>query len=178
MQRMRAWRRVSGGLVSAVAVVALAGCANAEPSVVAYVGDDRISQAQFDRAVTGVTATLQEGQQVSREAVVNAMIHGALARQIAADRKISVTDAERQDLINTSELASLLPVPDARTVAFDVADQQIVAQKVGIEAYLNAVRDVPVTLNPRYGVLDPTRKLIREGESGSLAKPVIPAPTP
>ena len=175
---MRAWHRLAAALLGVAVVLAVAGCANAQPGVVAYVAETRITEQELDRAVAGVSSTLEQGQQVSREAVVNVMIHGALARRIAADRKISVTDAERQNLINSSELANLLAVSDARPIAFDVADQQIVAQKVGAEAYLNAVRDLPVTLNPRFGVLDPTRKLIREGQSGSLAKPVIPAPTP
>jgi hypothetical protein len=176
---MRAWHRLSGVLLGVVALLALVGCANAEPGVVAYVGDTRISQEQLDRAVAGVSATLAEGQQVSREAVINAMIHGALAEQIAADRNIRVTDAQREELIKTSELAGLLAVPDARPIAFDVADQQIVAQSLGAETYLNEVRDRPVTLNPRFGVLDPTRKLIRGDQTGSLARPVAtPAPTP
>ena len=174
---MRAWHRLGGALLSVVALLALAGCANAEPGVVAYVGDIRITQKQVDRAVAGVSETLQEGQQVSRDAVVNAMIHGALAEQIAADRNISLTDSERQELIKNSELAGLLAVPDARPIAFDVADQQIVAQRLGAEAYLNAVRDRQVTLNPRFGVLDPTRKLIIGDSTGSLARPA-PAQTP
>jgi hypothetical protein len=174
---MRAWHRLAGALLGVVALLTLAGCGNAEPGVVAYVGDSRITQRQLDRAVAGISATLAEGQQVSREAVVNAMIHGALAEQIAADRKISVTDSERESLIKTSELAGLLTEPDARQVAFDVADQQIVAQKLGAEAYLAAVTEWPVTLNPRFGVLDPKRKVILGNQTGSLAKPV-PAPTP
>jgi len=175
---MRAWHRLSGALLSVVTVLALAGCANAEPGVVAYVGNTRITQRQLDRAVAGVSATVQEGQQVSRDAVVNVMIHGVIAEQIATKRNLSVTDSERESLIKSIGLTNLLAVPDARPIAFDVADQQIVAKKVGAEAYLNAVRDTPVTLNPRFGVLDPTRKLILEGQTGSLAKPVIPAPTP
>jgi hypothetical protein len=174
---MRAWHRLSGALLGVVALLALAGCANAEPGVVAYVGETRITQAQLDRAVAGVSSTLDEGQQVSREAVVNAMIHGALAEQIAADRNISVTDTERENLIRRSALADLLAVPDAKPIAFDVADQQIVAQQVGAEAYLTEVRERPVTLNPRFGVLDPTRKLIIPGRTGSLAEPAS-APTP
>jgi hypothetical protein len=175
---MRAWRRLGGVLLGVVAVLALAGCTNAEPGVVAYVGDTRITEGQFDRIVAGVSTTLEAGQQVSRDAVVNAMIHGALAEQIAAERNISLTDSERESVIKNSQLAGLLAVPDARPIAFDVADQQIVAKRLGAEAYLNAIRDVPVTLNPRFGVLDPTRKLILEGQTGSLAKPVIPAATP
>ncbi len=178
MQRMRAWRRISGGLVSAAAAVALAGCANAEPSVVAYVGDDRISQAQFDRAVTGVSATLQEGQQVSRDAVVNALIHGVLAEQIAADKRVQVTDRQREEFLQTTDLAVLLGNPDARAVAYDIADQQLVSSKVGAEAYVAAVQERSVTLNPRFGVLDPAQKLITSVEqTGSLSKPA-PLATP
>lgn len=174
---MNVSHRLRRGLLSAVVLLALAGCANAEPGVVAYVGDTRITQSQLDRAVAGVSSTLQAGQQISRDAVVNVMIHGILAEQIAAERNIVVTDAQREALIKNSELAGLLSVPDARPIAFDVADQQIVAQKLGAQAYLNAVRDRPVTLNPRFGVLDPAQKLILGDRTGSLAKPA-PGPTP
>ena len=57
-------------------------------------------------------------------------------------------------------------------VAYDVADQQLVSEKVGAQAYITAVREQPVTLNPRFGVLDPEPKLITSVEqSGSLSKP-------
>ena len=174
---MRVSHGLRRGLLPVVVLLALAGCANAEPGVVAYVGDTRITQGQLDQAVAGVSTTLAPGQQVSREAVVNVMIHGALAEQIAADRDISVTDAERETLIKNSELAGLLTVPDAKPIAFDVADQQIVAERVGAEAYLTEVRERPVTLNPRFGVLDPAQKVILGDRTGSLAKP-LPAPTP
>ena len=178
MQRMTAWRRIGGGLVAAAAVLALAGCANAEPSVVAYVGNDRITQTQFDRAVSGVTSTLQQGQQVSRDAVVNALIHGVLAEQIAADKKVQVTDSQRDEFLQTTELSVLLGNADAREVAYDIADQQLVANKVGPEAYVAAVRERSVTLNPRFGVLDPAQKLITSVEqTGSLSKPA-PLATP
>jgi len=175
---MRAWRGLGGGLVSAAAVLALAGCANAEPSVVAYVGEDRITQEQLDRAVTGVTSTLQQGQRVSRDAVVNVLIHGALAEQIAAERRIRVTDSQRDELLQSTDLVVLLNNPDAREVAYDVADQQLVSEQVGAEEYLAAVRERPVTLNPRFGVLDPAQKLITSAEqTGSLSSPA-PLTTP
>ena len=144
--------------------------------MVAYVGPTEITQDQLDDAVAGVTSTLQEGQQVSREAVVNAMIHGALAEQIAAANNIAVTDSERDAVLKGSELVGLLDVPAARPIAYDLADQQIVASKLGGEAYLKAVSEHPVTLNPRYGVLDPAQKLILTDQSGSLAKPLPPTP--
>ena len=84
---MRVSHGLRRGLLPVVVILALAGCANAEPGVVAYVGDTRITQGQLDRAVAGVSATLEPGQQISRDAVVNVMIHGVLAEQIAADQQ-------------------------------------------------------------------------------------------
>jgi hypothetical protein len=127
-----------------------------------------------------VSSTLQEGQQVSRDAVANALIHGVLAEQIAADRKVQVSDSQREKFLQSTELAVLLGNPDARQVAYDIADQQLVAEKVGAEAYVAAVRDRSVTLNPRFGVLDPAQKLITSAEqTGSLSKPApLAAPNP
>jgi hypothetical protein len=152
-----------------------AGCAKADPSVVAYVGTSKITDQQVDDAVQGVSTILQEGQSVSRGAIVNALIHGAIAEQIAAANKITITDGERDALIKNSNLAGLLNVPKARPVAYDVADQQIVSNKIGSAAYLAAVGEQQVTLNPRFGVLDPNQKTIIADKSASLAEP---APTP
>ena len=160
-----------------VIVLATAGCAKADPSVVAYVDGSEITQRQVDDAVAGVSSILQEGQQVSQAAVVNAMIHGVIAEKLAAANKITITDGERDALIKNSNLAGLLNAPKGRPIAYDVADQQIVSGKLGSEAYLAAVANEPVTLNPRFGVLDPNQKTIINDKSASLAKPVA-TPTP
>jgi hypothetical protein len=160
-----------------VIVLATAGCAKADPSVAAYVDGSEITQQQVDDAVAGVSSILQEGQQVSQAAVVNAMIHGVIAEKLAAANKITITDGERDALIKNSNLAGLLNVPKGRPIAYDVADQQIVSGKLGSEAYLAAVANEPVTLNPRFGVLDPNQKTIINDKSASLAKPVA-TPTP
>jgi hypothetical protein len=162
--------------VVAVALLA-AGCAKAEPNVVAYVGTSRITQQQLDDAVEGVSSILQEGQRVSSAAVVNAMIHGLIAEKVAAANKITITDGERDALIKNSNLAGLLKVPKGRPVAYDLADQQIVSGKIGSEAYLAAVSKQQVTLNPRFGVLDPQQKTIITDQSASLAEPA-PTQTP
>jgi hypothetical protein len=166
----------TAALVGAVLVSLLAaGCAQADPSVVADVGTSEITQQQVDDAVEGVSTILQEGQTVSRAAIVNALIHGEIAEKVAAANKITITDGERDALIKNSNLAGLLNVPKARPVAYDVADQQIVSDKVGSAAYLTAVGEQQVTLNPRFGVLDPNQKTIIADKSASLAEP---APTP
>ena len=54
---------------------------------------------------------------------------------------------------------------------YDVADSQLVAERLGPEAYLAEIERRQVTLNPRYGVLDPAQKTIVTGQSGSLSQP-------
>jgi hypothetical protein len=180
--RFLARRGLSARRAVALAVVVVitlfaAGCAKADPSVVAYVGTSRITEQQVDDAVEGVSSILQEGQAVSRSAIVNSLIHGLIAEKVAATNKITITDSERDALIKDSNLAGLLTVPKGRPVAYDLADQQIVSGKVGSEAYLAAVSEQQVTLNPRFGVLDPKQKLIITDQSASLAEPV-PTQTP
>jgi hypothetical protein len=159
-----------------VTVVATAGCARANPSVVAYVGSDgRVTQTDLDTAIAGISQTLQPGQSVATSAVANAMIHGEIAQQVAEAHQITVTDAERDRLLKSSNLAPLLNVPEAKQIAYDVADAQIVPSKVGADAYLAAVQATPVELNPRFGQLDPAQKTIIDASTGSLS---TPAPVP
>jgi hypothetical protein len=175
----RRWRAVRAVVLAGVVLLTLltAGCARQDPSVVAYVGNSEITQQQVDDAVEGVSSILQEGQSVSRSAIVNAMIHGLIAQDLAAANNIVITDSNRDTLIKNSNLAGLLNVPKGRPIAYDVADQQIVSQKLGSEAYLAAVAKQPVTLNPRFGVLDPNQKTIITDKSAALAKP-MPSPSP
>jgi hypothetical protein len=175
--RGRCLARVAALVGVVVVTLLVAGCAKADPSVAAYVGNSKITQQQVDDAVEGVSAILEEGQAVSQAAVVNAMIHGLIAEKVAAANKITITDGERDALIKNSNLAGLLNVEKARPVAYDVADQQIVAGKIGSAAYLAAVGDQQVTLNPRFGVLDPKQKTIITDQSASLAEPA-PTQTP
>lgn len=172
-------RRARTAVTASTALLglALAGCGNASPGVVAYIGDEALTQGAVDSAVAGVTSTLQEGQQVSTSAVVSAMIQGAIAEQLASEQNLPITDADRDAVLKGSNLEPLVAVPEARPVAYDLADSEIVSQKLGAEAYLARVKDVPVTLNPRYGVLDPAQKVVVTGQSGSLSVPAE-GPTP
>ena len=154
-----------------IALVVATGCSGFRGGTVAYVGNTSISQGQLDSAVAGVSETLEDGQNVATDAVVNVLIHGDIAEQVATTRNITVTDAERDKVLASSNLASLLDVPAAKVVAYDVATQQIVASKIGPGAYLEEVAKIPVTLNPRFGILNTTEKTIIDGLSSSLSRP-------
>lgn len=174
----RSGRRWATAVAGLGLLLAGAGCSAANPAVVAYVGSAEITQRQVDEAVAAVQTTVSGEQRVSTPAVVNVMIHGELAAQIATEKKIAITDATREAAVKATNLAPLLAVPEAKPLVYDYADQAIVAQRLGPEGYLGEVGKRQVKLNPRYGVLDPQRKLIVEGGSGSLSTPAPAAPTP
>jgi hypothetical protein len=163
--------------VAVSATLLSAGCSGASPAVVAYVGGQEITQQQVETAVTAVSSTAEEGQTVSTEAVINAMIQGELSAQIAREQKITITDTDRDTFLQTTNLGPLLDVAGAKPVAYDVADQAIVSKKLGSAAYLADIEKRKVKLNPRYGVLDPKQKVIVTDQSSSLSQPAA-APTP
>jgi hypothetical protein len=167
----RSVRALVAAVLAAIVVLVASGCVGGSPSTVAYIGDARVTQSQLDVALGGVQQTLEQGQQVSTEAIINVMIAGQLAEQIAAQHGITVSDAQRDELLAGSNLAPLLEVPAAKQIAYDVADQQLVAAAVGAEAYVKEMQAVPVELNPRFGVLDPASQSIVEGQSSSLSLP-------
>jgi hypothetical protein len=173
----RALRRVAVGS-SVVVMLVATGCANDSPGVVAYVGDSSISQKQLDDALAGIEQTLEAGQQVSTPAVVNVMIHGVLAEQIAAAHHLQITDAQRDQLIGQTNLGGLLAIPTAKPVAYDVADEEIVSQALGSAVYVAEAAQRKVTLNPRFGVLDPKQQTVVDNSSGSLSTPLTPASQP
>jgi hypothetical protein len=163
--------------VAMAATLLSAGCGQASPAVVAYVGDTAITQKQVETAVAAVSSTAEAGQTVSSEAVINAMIQGELSAQLARDRRITITDTDRDTFVRSTNLAPLLSVPAAKPIVYDVADQALVSENVGAAAYLAEIEKRKVTLNPRYGVLDPKQKTIVTDQSGSLSQPATP-PTP
>lgn len=175
--RHRLGRRVAGATAAGLLLLT-AGCARQSPSVVAYVGKGEITTSELDTAYPAVANALREVQQVPREAVINVLIYGELSDQIARDRGIAISDGARDRVLSQGNLAPLLADPAARAVAYDVADQQIVASRLGPEAFLAEVAKRTVTLNPRYGVLDPQQKVIVADQSSSLSSPAAPAPSP
>lgn len=167
----RGRRLIAAGAIATILFTA--GCGQSNPSVVAYVGSDgRVTQSELDAAMAGLAQTLQPGQTVLKSAVVSALIQGEIAQQVAAANNITITDADRDTILKGSNLAALLTVPDAKVVAYDVADSQIVPSKVGSAKYLQAVQATPVELNPRFGQLNPTDKTIVDGSTGSLSTPL------
>lgn len=164
------------GLAVAMAGM-LSGCAGNNPSDAAIVGGTAISQEAVDRNVQGLAEAFElDASRINARNVVGAMITGLQAEQIAARNNITITNAERDASLATDETgAQLLAVPDAKQLAYDLADAQLVAQQLGPEAFTDQAKEIKVNLNPRYGNFKDGQMT---GDSGSLSDPVDPETQP
>lgn len=139
--------------LGAAAALVLTGCGQSSPRVAAYVGSSEITDAAVTDGVEGFT---EVAGAVNKPAVLNAMIQGEIATAVAAENGITVTDAERDELLAQDESAQvLLSNPAAKEVVYDLVDVEIVAGKVGDEKFLAAMQEADVTVNPRFGTWDP-----------------------
>lgn len=164
-------RRGAAAAVAVLIVGVAGGCSQASPAVVAYVDGTEITQTQLDQAVSSVEGTLEAGQTVAKPAVVNALIHGQLATEVARRQGFTFTEVDRAAALEANGLTALLAQEDGREFANAVADQAILLSVMGSEAYVQAIAGADVTVNPRFGQLDPQTHQILEGSSGSLIKP-------
>lgn len=173
MTRMRSTRvRQTAAAVAGLALVTVTGCGQNSPGVAAYVAGQEITDSELSAAVAGLNEAVGQENPVGRQDVITAMVLGEVSAQIATRKNIAITDAEREAQTNPA----LLRFPEARAVAFDLADSVIVQEKLGPEAFLAEVKATPVTVNPRYGVWKPeaTEGSILEGAAGSLSRAAAP----
>ena len=147
------------GVLSGAAV--LGGCAQSG-SVVASVGNTTITRKQFTTTLNGA----KEVSQLTSDQVLSAMIQGAVADQVAQQRGISLSDANRDKQLNPN----VLQVADAQQLAYDLADVQIVAGRIGQKAFTKALADADVSVNPRFGSWDPKQSLAVVPGVGSLSQ--------
>lgn len=147
-------------------VLGAVGCSQ-QPGVVAYVGDAQVTQSELREAVDAFQQIRPAGQPpVAKAALVNGLIYGELASQIARDNKITITNADRHQLLNPDILAQrdLLPI------VYNFIDPQIVATTMGTEKFKAEVSKREVRVNPRFGTWDPEGQSLMDGSSASLSE--------
>lgn len=143
------------GVLSGTAV--LGGCAQAG-SVAASVNGTRIGTSDLQQAVVGaqeVTRLGGSGQSATSDQVLSVMIQAEVADQVARQRGITITDADRDNVLNPA----VLNLPDAHAFAYDAADLQIVIGAIGQNALAGEVARAHVTVNPRFGSWNPKQSV-------------------
>jgi hypothetical protein len=139
----------------------LGGCAQSGGTV-ATVGGTTITQDQFTDTVNGA----KQVSKLTPDQVLSVMIQGEVATQVADRRDIHISDADRDKQLNPD----VLKVADARDLAYDLADIQIVSQAIGQKEFGKAIGDADVRVNPRFGTWNPKQSLAVVPGSGSLSQ--------
>ncbi|GAB3922723.1 hypothetical protein GCM10011575_43650 [Microlunatus endophyticus] len=141
------------GVLSGAAV--LGGCAQTG-AVAATVDGTRISTSDVDQTFAGAQeVSLGSSQQVTKDQVLSIMIQATVADQVARQRGITITDADRDKQLNPA----VLDIADAHDFAYDVADIQVVSGAIGESALAKAVAAADVRVNPRLGSWDPKQSV-------------------
>lgn len=167
----KAARALTALLVSAL--VLLGGCAANNPQRAARVGGVTITDAQVDSVAQAVAAgiggELTAGSQ--RLPALSVLIGNELARQVGAATGATVTPAERSTfLAGNPQLTQLATDPALTDVINALADAQVIAIKLGPDAFNTAAQGVRVEVNPRFGTWNATLAQLN-GDSGSISKP-------
>lgn len=106
------------------------------------------------------------GQQISNDQLLSVLIQGQVVDQVAEKRGITITDAERDKLLNPQ----ILTVPQAQALGYHLADIQIVTKAIGEKQLKKALTKADVEVNPRYGSWDPQQALAVIPGTGSLSR--------
>jgi hypothetical protein len=166
--------------LAATALLALAGCGG-NPQVAAYVGgptspiDVQVQQSKVDtiaKAIADTTSDAYDTAVTFTAPVMQILVQSALVQKVAADAKITVTDAQRETFYATAALYPELvknPATHDFMVAFADANTILADKTVG-PAYTALVTKTQIRVNPRYGTWDAKSGGLVDGSSGSLSE--------
>lgn len=156
----------------ATVALSLAGCAN-NPSLAASVNGTQVSVDEIGKAAAAIATSQQAAVQPAQyEAkVLENDILGLVAGKVAADQKITITDADRAGALDEATLA-MRSNPDLKGLINHMADAQVVYKKVGYDKWIELCQGSDVTVNPRYGTWSP--EMCRVIPDGSLSKQLAP----
>lgn len=173
MKRMRWWLIAVGAVL-----VALTGCSTPGGNVAATVNGVPISVARVVGPVQAIGVT--DGQLAEPNAtVLSYAIRGEIARTLAAQQNIQLTGEPRSAVLTAnSALAKYESNPAAASFVTDVVDSTIVLNKVGETAFVTAVQQASVQVNPRFGSWSVESASVNQA-GGQLSQPWATAsPTP
>lgn len=172
-------RVMVAGLATA-GLLALAGCGSS-PLVAAYVGGPdspvnvQIPQADVDRVATAIAAATTDAYDTGvsfSSAVMQIKVQSAVVDQVAKEKAITVTDAQREAFYASQELyPALAKDPATRDFMVSYANTAtILSDQAAAKAYTELMAKTTVRVNPRFGVWDDTKGSLVDGSSGSLSE--------
>jgi erythromycin esterase-like protein len=135
----------------------------------------QIPLADVDRVATAIAGATSDAYDTGvsfSSAVMQIKVQAAVVDQVAKEKAITVTDAQREAFYATQELYPLLakdPVAHDFMVSY-ANTATILSDQAAATAYSDLMAKVTVRVNPRFGVWDDKVGSLVDGSSGSLSE--------
>lgn len=164
-------------VAASAAVLLLSGCANPGPQVAAEVGTDQITVSQVDNLARIASATYAKvGSETVptwgqlRAPVLNVLVTGHLIESATKVANAQVSDAQLAQLYSSDDfLKALAADPNGAELAKALAFMSLAQNSKNLQTtYAQVVANTPVTVNPQFGVWDPSAASLT-GKTGSLS---------
>lgn len=153
----------------AAGTLALAGCADSNPRVAAYINGTEIRIEQIEAASAVMARATGEPAGGFGTAITNAIIQGKIAQSVLTKSGVTVTDAQRAAEIPKIGAAALASDPTTADIARAFADYSLLQNsQTGPDALAQEAARSEIRLNPRYGTWDNSQVSIAGPGSISL----------
>lgn len=165
----KAARILSAG--AAVAALALTGCSES-PSAAAVVGGHRIAETEVNQAAQTLTALTGTELNVSLKQAAFDLTLGEASTLIAERAGARITQAEKDEVLAKNELASAVAgTPGGRPWGDAVATTYLVIERIGGDAFRTQLKELPISVNPRYGTWSAEQLTMVDSSLARVADP-------
>lgn len=144
------------GIVVGVAAAALAltGCAQ-PPGAAARVNGVDIPDSVVREATSVVSSQLGMAESTVLRQVAVDITMAEASTQLAARNGVEVSQARIDEALQLDpRVDALADIPASRAWAEGLATTYVVIDQMGSEAYARQLRELPISINPRYGTWD------------------------
>lgn len=147
--------------------IVLTGCST-PPNAASVVGGQRLSNTEVQQVASAIaTVTGADTATALRQAAYDLTL-GEASRQIADRIGVTLSDADKQPLLASSQAATAMTqIPEGAAWVDAVGSTLALLDEVGSERYADELANTDISINPRYGTWDPTQLALT---SSSLAQ--------
>lgn len=146
--------RITAGLAAVALTASLTACAG-RPSTAAVVGSQRIAVAEIEQAAEGLPDQLKQAEPAVTHPsfVLNATMRSIAAQQVAADHGITDLRAQTERVLAGQNISPIITDdPEAQELLVQTNEVQVLAEQIGAERLNDGFAQIPVEVNPRYGI--------------------------
>lgn len=166
--------RIAAALVALVLAVSMTACAG-RPGTAATVGPERISVTEVEETTNELTALYGPVPGLA-SFVLNVKMRARAAEQVAAADQLDLRAAAEQALSAQGapaggDLSNVL-----REFALNATEVEVLETAMGAEELAASFADVPVTVNPRYGLTGLEAMQFDERQLPVVANPSLSKP--